>query len=139
VPVELQQRIIAAVNQAPVRSGMPVRDSLKILGVAFGSYYRWKREEARKREQRESIKPLHVFEALKEEKRAVRCCAFQHAEIRHRNLAWRMIDENVAYLSSSTVCRFACEENLMNRHGWQAELNLRSLKTGLQMEHLRCK
>lgn len=95
---------------------MPVRDSLKILGVAFGSYYRWKREAAWNREQREPIKPVQVFEALPEEKKAVKSYALQHAEIRHRELAWRMIDEDVAYLSPSTVYRILLEENLMNRH-----------------------
>jgi transposase InsO family protein len=108
--------MIAEVDQARERSGMSVRDSLKILGVAFSSYYRWKREAAWNHEQRKPIKPVQVFEALPEEKQAVRSYALQHPEIRHRELAWRMIDENVAYLSPSTVYRILLEENLMNRH-----------------------
>lgn len=95
---------------------MPVRQSLKILGVPYGSYYRWKRDEAWKRETTPPIHPVQVFEALPEEKAAVKDYALSHADIRHRELAWRMIDEDVAYLSPSTVYRILLEENLMNRH-----------------------
>jgi putative transposase len=48
-----------------------------------------------------------------EEKRAVRSYALQHAGIRHRELAWRMVDEGVAYLSPSTVYRILKRENLV--------------------------
>ncbi|MFN7448290.1 MAG: hypothetical protein ACK56W_02765 [Pirellula sp.] len=89
---------------------MPVRQSLKILGVPYGSYYRWKRETT------PPIHPVQVFEALPEEKAAVKNYALSHADIRRRELAWRMIDEDVAYLSPSTVYRILLEENLMDRH-----------------------
>ena len=95
---------------------MPIRQSLKTLGIPFSSYYRWKREEAWKRAPSEPIKPVQVFEALPEEKQAVRTYALKHAGIRHRELAWRMIDDDVAFLSPSTVYRILLEENLMNRH-----------------------
>ena len=68
---------------------------------------------------REAAQPLaqvQVFEALPAEKEAVKQFALAHAQIRHRELAWRMIDEDVAYLSPSTVYRILLEENLMNRH-----------------------
>ncbi|MBI3461781.1 MAG: transposase family protein [Planctomycetes bacterium] len=45
--------------------------------------------------------------------------ALQHAEIRHRELSWRMIDEDVAYLSASTVYRMLRESDLLNRRGWR--------------------
>ena len=44
--------------------------------------------------------------------RAVRV---EHPEIRHRELSWRMIDEDVAYLSASTVYRILRGEELMHR------------------------
>jgi transposase InsO family protein len=58
-----------------------------------------------------------LYEALPEEKKAVIQYALQHPAIRHRELSWRMIDEEVAYLSSSTVYRILRESNLMHRHG----------------------
>jgi putative transposase len=58
---------------------------------------------------------VQAFEALPEERAAVLAYARRHPEIRHRELAWRMIDEEVAFLSSSTVYRILREENLMCR------------------------
>ena len=78
---------------------MPARASLKLLGVSYGSYYRWKREQAWKREAVQPMAPVQVFEALPAEKEAVKQFALAHAQIRHRELAWRVIDEDVAYLS----------------------------------------
>ena len=52
---------------------------------------------------------MQAYEALEEEKQAVREFACRHTELRHRELAWRMIDEDVAYLSPSTVYRILRE------------------------------
>ena len=48
-------------------------------------------------------------------KRSRRCgrYACRHTELRHRELAWRMIDEDVAYVSPSTVYRILREGNLV--------------------------
>jgi len=116
LPSDLQRRVISEVDRAKERSGMPIRESLKILGVPYGSYYRWKRDESWKREATAPIKPVQVFEALPEEKLAVKQYALANPSIRHRELAWRMIDEDVAFISSSTVYRILLEEDLMKRH-----------------------
>ncbi|MFM8214386.1 MAG: hypothetical protein ACKN82_07100, partial [Pirellula sp.] len=63
---------------------MPVRDALKILGVPYSSYYRWKREESWKNQATEPIQPVRVFEALSEEKAAVKKYALANPDIRHR-------------------------------------------------------
>jgi len=43
----------------------------------------------------------------------VRRYALKHPGIRHRELAWRMVDEDVAYLSPSTVYRILKEAELV--------------------------
>jgi transposase InsO family protein len=53
----------------------------------------------------EAVKPVQPYEALPEEKQAVLAYARRHPELRHRELAWRMVDEDIAYLSPSTVYR----------------------------------
>ena len=116
MPAELQQRVIAEVEQAKSRSEMKVDESLRHLGVSRASFYRWKKEEAWDRERREPVKPVQAFEALDEEKDAVIKYAKKHPEIRHRELSWRMIDDDVAFLSASTVYRILLEKDLMNRH-----------------------
>ena len=75
---------------------MRVNDSLRHLGVSRGTYYRWKKERAWEREKAEPVSPVQAFEALPEEKQAVVKYALDHPEIRHRELSWRMIDDDVA-------------------------------------------
>ena len=113
LPPELQQQVIAEVTQAKERSGMPIKESLKHLGISRGSYYRWKREQAWTRNNKEPTPPVQAYEALPEERQSVIEYALEHPEVRHRELAWRMIDEDVAYLSASTVYRILREESLM--------------------------
>jgi putative transposase len=115
LPAELQQQVIAEVDTAKERSRMRVSDSLRHLGVPRGTYYRWKNERSWEREKAAAVSPVQAFEALAEEKQAVIRYALEHPEIRHRELSWRMIDEDVAYLSASTVYRILRANELMYR------------------------
>jgi transposase InsO family protein len=60
-----------------------------------------------------AITPAQPYEALPEEKRAVVKFALKHPELRHRELAWRLVDEDVAYLSPSTIYRILRDEKLV--------------------------
>jgi putative transposase len=102
------------VERTRARSGWSIRQTLAVLEISVTSYYRWLREEAWARVMPpEPVTPVQAYEALPEEKEAVREYALQHPEIRHRELAWRMIDEDVAYVSSSTVYRILKEQQLI--------------------------
>jgi putative transposase len=106
VPPELQQEVHATVVQTKARSGWPARRTLVALGVARSTYHRWLREEAWAKVLPETpVLPVQPYEASKEEKRVVVAYACKHPELRHRELAWRMVDEGVVYLSPSTVYR----------------------------------
>ena len=105
----------AVVQETKRRSGWPIKRTLGALGVSPASYYRW-RQEARPAEAppaAEPPRPVQAYEATDEEKRAVRTYALKHPGIRHRELAWRMVDEEVACLSPSTVYRILKGENLV--------------------------
>ncbi len=82
------------------------------LGIPPTSYYRWLRKEAWARTA-QPVRPVQAYEALEEENQAVRSYACRHTELLHRELAWRMIDEDVAYVSPSTVYRILREVNLV--------------------------
>jgi hypothetical protein len=51
------------------------------------------------------MKTQLVFEVLPEEKQAVWKYAQEHPEFRHRELSWRILDEDIAAPSSSSVYR----------------------------------
>ena len=104
----------AVVEQTKRRSDWPVRRTLKQLGVSVASYYRWRqREQGAQQEPAQSTKPVQLYEATAEEKRAVKAYALKHPGIRHRELAWRMVDEEVAFVSPSTVYRILKGEHLV--------------------------
>lgn len=65
--------------------------------------------------------PAQPFEALPEERAAVLAYSREHAAVRHRELAWRMVDDDVAYLSPSTVHRILREADLMCRQRGRAK------------------
>jgi putative transposase len=110
----LQKRVHEEVEQARRRSGWPAKKTLEVLGVPRRTYYRWLREEAWARAlPSEPVRPVQPYEALAEEKEAVLTYARKHPELRHRELAWRMVDEDVACLSPSTVYRLLKTANLV--------------------------
>ena len=114
MPPALQKRVHEEVGQARQRSGWPARRTLAALGIARRTYYRWLQEEAwAKALPAAPSKAVQPYEALAEEKQAVLAYARRHPELRHRELAWRMVDEDVACLSSSTVYRILKEANLV--------------------------
>jgi putative transposase len=114
LPAELQQQVHVTVRETKARSGWSAKRTLAALGISRGSYYRWLQAEAWAKASAD-VRPVQAFEALAEERVAVLAYARRHPEIRHRELAWRMIDEEVAYLSPSTVYRILREANLMCR------------------------
>jgi transposase InsO family protein len=112
----LQQRVQEEVGLTKRRSGWPARRTLGVLGVSTTSYYRWLRTAALRA--REGLsgpppQPVQPYEALPEERTAVKEYALKHPELRHRELAWRMVDEDVAYVSASTVYRILREARLV--------------------------
>jgi transposase InsO family protein len=114
----LQKRVYEEVEQARRRSGWPAKKTLAALGIPRRTYYRWLQEEAWARVlPAEPVRPVQPYEALPAEKAAVLEYARRHPELRHRELAWRMVDEDVAYLSASTVYRILKEANLV--HPWR--------------------
>jgi len=88
-----------------------VRKILDYLGVEKSSYYRWLRVEGI------GVIPSlrQPYEILPEEKDIVIKYALQYPALSHRILAWKMIDEDVAYVSPSTVYRLLSAENLVCR------------------------
>lgn len=93
------------------RSGWQARQTLRALGVSPATYYRNRRAPA------VGISPARIAldGVLPTERAAVLAFARQHPELRHRALAWTMIDEDIACLAPSTVYRLLREADLVQR------------------------
>lgn len=114
LPAELQQEVNTIVQRTRTRSRWPARRTLTALGIAPASYYRWRKrapaaqEEAPARATRSSYYAL-----LPAERQAIVDYALGHPEVRHRELAWKMLDDDVCAVSSSSVYRVLSEKKLM--------------------------
>lgn len=97
------------------RSGWALCRVLKRLGLAKPRYYDWlKRSEEARLEDRSTAAAAHGM-ILEEEKQAVIGYALAHPRDGYRRLAWSMIDEDVAYVSPSSVYRILNEADLLYR------------------------
>ncbi|MFQ5344176.1 MAG: DDE-type integrase/transposase/recombinase [Anaerolineae bacterium] len=102
------------VTQTRQRSDWPVRRTLQALEIPLSSYYRWRRAEAWQNPRSRSPAGS-MYELLDSERRAILDYALKHPEVRHRELAWRMLDEGVCSVSASSVYRVLREANLVCR------------------------
>jgi transposase InsO family protein len=107
---EERVKIIEVVKTTVERSGWTVNRVLKRLEVPETTYYRWLRTSGAPRS------PTRWSAAnalLDEERQAIVDYARSHPNPRHRELTWKMVDEGVAYASSTTVYHILVEENLI--------------------------
>jgi len=114
MPPALQRQVYAQVQRTKDRCGWSVRRTLSSLGVPASSYYRWLREEAwAKALPKKAPAPVQPHQALPQEREAVVRYALKHPSLRHRDLAWAMVDADVAYLSPTTVYRILKAHDLV--------------------------
>lgn len=102
-------------EQTQARSRWTLAATLQALEVSRSSYHRWKRAHPGAGVSRAPRRSM--YEILDSEREAILGYARRHPEIRHRELAWRMLDEDVCAASASTVYRVLGEANLVCR--WQ--------------------
>ncbi len=88
---------------------------LQQLGIPKSTFYGWFEPPCKNRQVR-----CHTI--LPEEKKAVLGYVNAHPELHHREMAWRMVDENVIFLSPSSVYRILDAEGLVPK--WEKKENL---------------
>ena len=103
--------VVRTVERTKERSGWRIRDTLRVIGIKRSTYYSWINREGTERKKVNT----NPFTTLPEEREEVIDYALKHPNLRHRELAWRMVDENVVCLSPSTVYRILSEEDLVKR------------------------
>ena len=100
------------VNQVKGWSQRSTRDSLAALGVSRSAYYRRGRSSGSPA-LKGAARPRPPQTLLPSERAAVIRYALEHPNPRHRELAWKMVDDDVAYVSPSSVYRILREEGLV--------------------------
>lgn len=93
--------------------GITKRSICKKLDISIQSLYSFENQNVVKFP---TIKRVQFNAIIELEKQAVRDYALVHTEYRHRELAYRMIDEDVVYMSPSSVYRILREYNLINEN-----------------------
>jgi len=98
-------------------SRLSIKRTCDILLLNRSRYYRWKKRykthgyDGLKDKQPTPNGPVHSI--LDEEKKAIIDYAIDNPDIKHRNLAYRMKNEDICYVSPSTVYRVLNEEGLI--------------------------
>lgn len=69
-----------------------------------------------------------MYELLDSERKAIIDYALKHPEVRHRELAWKMLDESVAAVSASSVYRVLREADLVCR--WKPKAKVKGSGRG---------
>jgi putative transposase len=112
---EEKAAVLALVEQTVERSGWTLQRVLKRLGLSKGRYYEWVKRRGEDRLADRSTAALSVGLILEEEKQAVVGYALAHPKDGYRRLAWQMVDEDVAYVSPSSVYRILHDADLLYR------------------------
>lgn len=99
-----------------LRSGLRLSWILRHLGIGSSRYHRWRARAATGRLSDQWPDPAHLYRLLPEEVEAIVAFALAHPREGYRRLAWMMVDEDVAYVSPSSVYRVLAERDLLTRY-----------------------
>lgn len=102
--------VIHTVELTRERSGWPISRTLAFLGVPASTYYRVRKLSGLSRPKGRQYNP---YEILLEERTKIVEYALANPNPRHRELAWKMVDEHVVAASPATVYRVLLEEGLI--------------------------
>jgi putative transposase len=115
VPKEVQQEVVRIVEHAKKRSGWTAMEALAVLEVSRSTYQRWRHALRQPEPTKPRSSPDNLYALLPSERRAILDYALIHPRVRHRELAWKMLDDGVCAVSSSSVHRVLREANLVCR------------------------
>jgi len=112
---EEKRAVLATVARAQQRSGQPLSWILAELGLTRSVYYDWLEREKTGSLVDCVVVPRSPLIALPEEVEATVAYARAHPRQGYRRLVWMMVDEDVVYLTPSTVYRILDRYDLLYR------------------------
>lgn len=110
-----KEAVLALVARTRARTGWTLKRILRRLGLTKSRYHAWVQRAARDALDDLVRPPRCPWQALPEEVDAVLAYALAHPREGYRRLAWRMVDEDVAYLSPTSVYRILDDADLLYR------------------------
>ena len=112
---EEKRVLLATVARAQEQSGQPLSWMLSELGLTRSVYYDWLEKAATGSLADHVVVPRSPLAVLPEEVEAAVAYAKAHSREGYRRLAWMMVDEDVVYLTPSTVYRILDRYDLLYR------------------------
>lgn len=112
---EEKRILLATVERVQEQSGQPVSWILVELGLTRSVYYDWLERERKGSLVDCVVVPRSPLVALHDEIEAAVAYAKAHPREGYRRLAWMMVDEDVVYLTPSTVYRILGRHDLLYR------------------------
>ena len=111
-----KRAVLELISVTQVRTGWSLRRILQRLGLARSRFYDWKvRIRSGRLDDRFCEAQGSVHGVLPEEKGAVVKYALSHPKEGYRRLSWMMVDDDVAYVSPSSVYRILSDADLLYR------------------------
>ena len=107
--------VLDFINRTLIRSQVSLNWVLEYLGLPKSTYYRWRHLEARGNLEDAQIKPTNPDAILPWEIEATIHYALDNPKEGYKRLAYMMIDDDVAYISPSSVYRILSERDLLSR------------------------
>jgi transposase InsO family protein len=112
----VKRETLALIELTQERTGWKLDRILRSLGITKSRYHAWRRRRVEDKLGDRCSRPITDLDALRsEEKEAVKQYALAHPKDGYRRLAWQMVDEDVAFLSASSVYRVLSEADLLYR------------------------
>jgi len=112
---EEKRVLLATVERAQEQSGQPMNWILSELGLTRSVYYDWLERQKEGTLADRVVVPRSPLAALPEEVEATVGYAKAQPREGYRRLAWMMVDEDIAYLTPSTVYRILDQYDLLYR------------------------
>lgn len=110
-----KKHLLDYINQSAQRSGQSRLWVLGHLGLPLSTYYRWRSRESSGDLEDQYHVPVNLDAPLASEIAAVIDYALEHPKEGYRRLCWMMVDEDIAFLSASSIYRILADRDLLCR------------------------
>lgn len=109
----LYQRIFQTVDWLHERAGIRITDCLNTLGINRSRYYLARQKQSTGLFDLKKLQ-TNIYAITESERNQIIKYALAHSDYRYRELTYRMIDENIVYVSESSVYRVLKALGLMS-------------------------